>query len=109
MAEVGNVAEQTPNPDVEGDEAPNVSEGMASSPRPSASPASTDAEIQSAILEDPQAFAPLYDRYLAPVYRYCLLRLETNEAAEAATAASFVRAKREINGIPLADVSVLVV
>ncbi|MGI8642878.1 MAG: RNA polymerase sigma factor [Thermomicrobiales bacterium] len=41
---------------------------------------------------DRAAFAALYDHYLAPVYRYCLLRLESREAAEDATSQVFTRA-----------------
>lgn len=41
---------------------------------------------------DRAAFAALYDHYLAPVYRYCLLRLDSREAAEDATSQVFTRA-----------------
>ena len=41
---------------------------------------------------DPRAFAPLYGRYLDPVYRYCLRRLGDREAAEDATGQVFARA-----------------
>src|SRR5258708_33116092 len=41
---------------------------------------------------DPAAFAPVYERYLARVYRYCLRRLDTREEAEDATALVFTRA-----------------
>ena len=40
---------------------------------------------------DRRAFAPLYVRYADPVYRYCLRRLGTKEAAEDATAQVFVK------------------
>ena len=38
------------------------------------------------------AFAPLYQRYVDPVYRYALRRLGSREAAEDATAQVFVKA-----------------
>jgi RNA polymerase sigma-70 factor, ECF subfamily len=41
---------------------------------------------------DPAAFAPLYQAYLEPVYRYCFRRLGTREAAEDATSLIFERA-----------------
>lgn len=41
---------------------------------------------------DRAAFAALYDHYLTPVYRYCLLRLDSREAAEDATSQVFTRA-----------------
>lgn len=40
---------------------------------------------------DRQAFAPLYRRYVGPVYRYCLVRLGNVEAAEDATSAIFIK------------------
>lgn len=41
---------------------------------------------------DPSAFAPLYARYLDPVFRYCALRLRDRAAAEDATGQVFARA-----------------
>lgn len=41
---------------------------------------------------DRRAFAPLYRRYVVPVYRYCHRRLGSREAAEDATAQVFARA-----------------
>ncbi len=41
---------------------------------------------------DRQAFTALYQRYLAPVYHYCYLRLGRREAAEDATSEVFVKA-----------------
>jgi RNA polymerase sigma-70 factor (ECF subfamily) len=56
----------------------------------------TENEIDRAIVararHDPRAFAPLYDRYLDPIYRYCYRRLGNREAAEDATSAIFARA-----------------
>jgi RNA polymerase sigma-70 factor (ECF subfamily) len=45
---------------------------------------------------DPAAFAPLYQAYLAPVYRYCYRRLGNREAAEDATSLVFERALRSL-------------
>jgi RNA polymerase sigma-70 factor, ECF subfamily len=65
--------------------------------RPTA-PASDDAaerEEAAAVARaraDPHAFAPLYDRYLDPVYRYCYRRLGSREAAEDATGVVFAKA-----------------
>ena len=41
---------------------------------------------------DPAAFAPLYERYLPDVYRYCYYRLGSREAAEDVTSLTFVKA-----------------
>lgn len=51
-----------------------------------------DREIVARARVDPRAFAPLYDRYLEPVYRYCYRRLGNREAAEDVTSAIFARA-----------------
>jgi RNA polymerase sigma-70 factor, ECF subfamily len=48
-----------------------------------------DADLIAAAREDRAAFAPLYRRYVDPVYRYCLRRLGSKEAAEDATALIF--------------------
>src|SRR5215213_7420744 len=45
---------------------------------------------------DPAAFAPLYQEYLGPVYRYCYRRLGSREAAEDATGLVFERALRAL-------------
>jgi RNA polymerase sigma-70 factor (ECF subfamily) len=45
---------------------------------------------------EPAAFAPLYERYLEPVYRYCYRRLGSREAAEDATSLVFERALRSL-------------
>jgi RNA polymerase sigma-70 factor (ECF subfamily) len=53
----------------------------------------SDDEVHAAAAsQDRQAFAPLYDRYLDPIYRYCYRRLGTKEAAEDATTQVFIRA-----------------
>ena len=57
----------------------------------------TDADQDEAVLvarakADRHAFAPLYARYLDPVYRYCYRRLGSKEAAEDATSQVFAKA-----------------
>lgn len=47
---------------------------------------------------DPRAFAPLYERYLGPIYRYCYTRLGSREAAEDATSEVFLKALAGLNG-----------
>lgn len=54
------------------------------------SPPGEWAQVERAKL-DPVAFAPLYRRYLDPVYRYCYRRLGSREAAEDATSLVFER------------------
>ena len=54
------------------------------------------ATVARALL-DPAAFAPLYQRYLDPVYRYCYRRLGSREAAEDATSLVFERAFRSLS------------
>ena len=45
---------------------------------------------------DRAAFAPLYQAYLEPIYRYCYRRLGSREAAEDATSLVFERALRAL-------------
>jgi RNA polymerase sigma-70 factor (ECF subfamily) len=56
----------------------------------------TPADAETALLlraaTDRDAFAPIYDRYLDPIYRYCWRRLRDREAAEEATSQTFVQA-----------------
>ena len=47
---------------------------------------------------DPRAFAPLYDRYFDPVYRYCYRRLGHPEAAADAAAQVFAKALAALPG-----------
>lgn len=54
-----------------------------------AEPEPDDAALVVAAQADPHAFAPLYARYVGPVYRYCAARLDSREAAEDATAEVF--------------------
>jgi RNA polymerase sigma-70 factor (ECF subfamily) len=51
-----------------------------------------DARVVALAKRDPRAFAPLYDRYFEPVYRYCYRRLGDGEAAADATAQVFAKA-----------------
>ena len=51
-----------------------------------------DATLVAAAQADRRAFAPLYLRYVDPVYRYCLRWLGAREAAEDVTAQVFARA-----------------
>ncbi len=51
-----------------------------------------DAALVAAAKRERSAFAPLYQRYADPVYRYCLRRLGSREAAEDATAQVFMKA-----------------
>jgi RNA polymerase sigma-70 factor, ECF subfamily len=51
-----------------------------------------DACLVTRAQADPRAFAPLYDRYIDPVYRYCDRRLGNLAAAEDATSATFEKA-----------------
>jgi RNA polymerase sigma factor (sigma-70 family) len=47
---------------------------------------------------DPRAFAPLYARYVDPVYRYCFRRLGHPEAAADATSQVFAKALAALPG-----------
>jgi RNA polymerase sigma-70 factor, ECF subfamily len=42
--------------------------------------------------KDASQFAPIFDRYIEPVYRFCLLRLWNREQAEDAASQTFVKA-----------------
>lgn len=48
--------------------------------------------------DDPRDFAPLYARYVDPVYRYCHRRLGNRESAEDATSLVFVKAIAALPG-----------
>lgn len=52
----------------------------------------SDEALARAAARDREAFATLYRRHVADVYRYCYRRLGTRERAEDATAAAFERA-----------------
>lgn len=51
-----------------------------------------EAELIARAQRDPSAFAPLYGRYLGPIYRYCYARLGSKAAAEDATSVVFAQA-----------------
>lgn len=57
-----------------------------------------DAALVECARQDPQAFAPLYGRYVDPVYRYCYRRLGEPEAAADATAQVFAKALAALPG-----------
>jgi RNA polymerase sigma-70 factor (ECF subfamily) len=62
-----------------------VSEAVATTPE-------SDAELVARAKRDRQHFAALYDRYLDPIFRYCVVRLGSREAAEDATSLIFTKA-----------------
>ena len=64
---------------------------------PAATPQAEEAALVAAARTDIRAFAPLYQRYLGPVYRYCYVRLGDREAAEDATGEVFLKA---VAGLP---------
>lgn len=55
-----------------------------------------EAAIIALARRDPAAFAPLYQAYLDPVFRYCYRRLGSREAAEDATSLIFERVLRSL-------------
>lgn len=57
-----------------------------------------DAELAARARIDRRAFAPLYARYLDPVYRYCFRRLGSQHAAEDATSEVFYKALAALPG-----------
>jgi RNA polymerase sigma-70 factor (ECF subfamily) len=57
-----------------------------------APPTSDDQHLVARARDDPRAFAPLYERYLDPIYRYCYRRLGNREGAEDATSQVFLHA-----------------
>ncbi len=65
---------------------------MASANTASGARAPDDATLVARALADPAAFGALYERYLAPVYRYCYLRLGSEPEAEDATGKVFLKA-----------------
>ena len=66
--------------------------------RPSTEPADDDLDLVAMARMDPAAFAPLYRRYVLPIYRYCYRRLGGHEAAEDATSQVFVKALAGLGG-----------
>ncbi len=62
-----------------------------SSAEPRADGEPGDAALAALAHKDPQAFAALYARYLAPVYRYCYLHLGSRLEAEDAAGKVFLK------------------
>ena len=54
--------------------------------------AQIDEHLVAAARSDPLAFAPLYQRYLNPIYRFCYARLGDRQAAEDVTGQVFLNA-----------------
>jgi RNA polymerase sigma-70 factor (ECF subfamily) len=65
---------------------------------PLATDGDDEASLVAAAKADRRAFAPLYRRYVDPVYRYCYRRLGSREAAEDATSLVFARALAALPG-----------
>ncbi|KAB8333741.1 sigma-70 family RNA polymerase sigma factor [Scytonema tolypothrichoides VB-61278] len=59
---------------------------------PAAHPRSDEEALVEAARHDARAFAPLYEHYVAAIYRYCYLRLNDVQAAEDATSDVFLKA-----------------
>ena len=66
--------------------------------QPGSCPEADEAALVEAAQADPRAFAPLYARYLDPVYRYCFRRLGSREDAEEATSQVFLKALAALPG-----------
>jgi RNA polymerase sigma-70 factor, ECF subfamily len=64
----------------------------ASTAPPPHAPEPTDLALVAAAKTDPVAFAPLYRRYVEPVYRYCYRRVSDPEQAADLTAQIFTKA-----------------
>jgi RNA polymerase sigma-70 factor (ECF subfamily) len=58
----------------------------------------TDEQLAVRAQQDPGAFAPLYRRYVTPIYAFCFQRLGTRELAEDATSQTFVKALAALPG-----------
>lgn len=56
-----------------------------------------DAALAALARGDPADFAPLYARYVRPIYRFCYRRLGSHEAAEDATSQTFLKALAAID------------
>ena len=84
--------------DVNGTDHDSVSQSPTNraTPHPVAAGDRDEVAIIALAKRDPAAFAPLYQEYLGPVYRYCYRRLGSREAAEDATSLVFERALRAL-------------
>ncbi|MFN8530717.1 MAG: sigma-70 family RNA polymerase sigma factor [Anaerolineae bacterium] len=67
-------------------------------PAPSIREADIEAEMVRAAAHDPAALAPLYERYAARLYAYCLRRVDHPHDAEDLTSAIFARALDTAHG-----------
>lgn len=56
-----------------------------------------DVELVKIARTDPAAFSTLYQRYVDPIYRFCLVRLGDRQAAEDATSETFTKALSNLN------------
>jgi len=65
--------------------------GAAAAPTQDRAGASAE-DLVAGAQADPHAFAPIYQRYVSAIYRYCYLRLGSREAAEDATSEVFLKA-----------------
>lgn len=78
---------------------PTAARDAQADPPPGAAPTAsprwtepTDAALLQAAQRDPLAFAPLYQRYATPVYRYCFRQTSDPETAADLTAQIFTKA-----------------
>jgi len=70
----------------------NAREAPPAAANRSARPGDSDNILIAAAITDPRAFAPLYHRYVEPVYRYCYRRVSDPDLAADLTATIFTRA-----------------
>ncbi|MCO5221408.1 MAG: sigma-70 family RNA polymerase sigma factor [Thermomicrobiales bacterium] len=61
-------------------------------------PEADDEQLVQVAQRDPSAFAPLYRRYVGPIYAFAYQRLGTRELAEDATSQVFVQALAALPG-----------
>lgn len=64
----------------------------ATEPQGMASPTATDADLVSRALQNPQAFAAVFERYHRDIYLYCLRRLGNPQDADDAAGTVFLKA-----------------
>jgi RNA polymerase sigma-70 factor (ECF subfamily) len=65
----------------------------------------SDAVLVALALRDPLAFAPLYQRYVAPIYRYCYRQTSDPDLATDLTAQIFTRALEALPKFTIRDSS----
>lgn len=66
--------------------------------RPDVDTGAEDAVLVAAARVNRQAFRPLYERYVHLIYRYCVVRLGSRDAAEDATSEVFLKAVAGLGG-----------